>query len=989
MAISVLLVDDHSGVRESLRCLLDKEKSFQVVGEAENGQAAVQLVDELHPDVVVMDVLMPKLNGIEATRTIKERGLDTKVLALSMHSERRYIASMLRAGASGYVLKDHAYSELARAVRSVAGYVPPRQKVMGGTPMLPALDNLQPGDHACCIHETEEEARAVGGPFLCQGLEASEKVLYIADIRNAQMIAEWLDGCGFDMDRRAESGQFKLVRSENACTRGGIFDADRMLAYLREELRLALEEGYRALRVACEMSWALSGFEGSERLSEYEARLNLLLRDAPCAVLCMYDRNRFSPEVLLEALATHPIVICGMEAHNNFHYVPPEDYLAAAPAQTELERKLEGLRGHRQTEASLKRTGDLLSHLFDTFSMPVYYKDSRGAYLECNRAFAEQIIGLPKEEILGRTPEQLACALPDKVRAFTQEKDTQLLAEGGRQVYETQVPCADGAQRSFLMHKQSFVDPQSGGPAIMAMMADLSGQKRAEAESARLFAAIEHAAEAVVIADTAGTIEYVNPAFTEITGYSRAEAVGANPRILKSGRQDAAFYRNLWEDLSNGRVWSGRLVNRRRDGRLYDEEMTISPVRDMRGELTHFVAIKRDITEQATLTARLRQAQKMEAIGTLAGGIAHDFNNILAGIFGYSELGLEEVPPSSRLHGDLRHIHAAAKRAKELVHQILTFSRQAEGERFPLRLDSIIKECLKLLRPSIPSNIEFIVNLGTDCPQVMADAAQMHQIIMNLCTNAYQAMRDTGGTLTVGLHPAVVDGPDAKPGPGLCLTVSDTGHGIPPEILDRIFEPYFTTKPAAEGTGLGLATVHGIVTGHGGTVTVRSEEHKGSTFSVCLPAAPPSLREIRAIVEEPVRGGTERILVVDDEEPLTTMFERVLSSLGYRVTAMHNSPDALAAFKASPQEYDLVLTDQTMPGMTGYQLGQQMLGIRPDIPIILTTGYSDSAYRDATLLNGIRAFMAKPAETGDMARLVRRVLDEARQPDCSPCGEPS
>jgi PAS domain S-box-containing protein len=978
MTISVLLVDDHRGVRESLRCLLDKDKSFHVVGEAENGQLAVQMVERLHPDVVVMDVIMPELNGIDATRTIRKRGYDTKVLALSMHSERRHIANMLRAGASGYVLKDHAYSELAQAVRSVAGYATPGQKVMGSTPLLTALDSLQPGDHVCCVHETEEEVRAVVGPYLQQGLEASERVLYIADIRSPQMIAEWLCGCGVDMERRVESGQFKMVRSESAHTQGGTFNPDRMIAYLKEELREALEEGYGALRVASEMSWALSGFEGSERLGEYEAKLDLLLRDAACAVLCLFDRNQFPPEILLEALATHPVVICGTEVCDNFHHVPPEDYLSPASARAELERKLDGLRRRRQTEAGFKRTADMLTHLFDTFPMPVYYKDSEGAYLECNRPFAEQIMGLPKEKILGHTLDELECALPNDLRTFWQDKETQLVsAGGGSQAYETQVPSADGERRPFLMHMQSFTDLQSGEPAIMGLMTDLSEQKRAEAESARLIAAIEHAAEAVVITDTAGTIQYVNPAFTVITGHSRAEAVGANPRILKSGRQDESFYQKMWGELSEGRVWSGRLVNRRKNGTFYDEEMTVSPVPDPDGSPTHFVAIKRDITEQEALTARLRQAQKMEAIGTLAGGIAHDFNNILAGIFGYSELGLEEVDPSTRLHADLRHIHDAARRAKELVYQILAFSRQVEGERHPLRLESVVKECLKLLRPSMPSNIEILVNLAPDCPRVVADATQMHQIIMNLCTNAYHAMREKGGTLTVGLHPFVVSGADMHDRLEMCLTVSDTGRGMPPEILDRIFEPYFTTKAPGEGTGLGLATVHGIVASHNGAVTVCSDPDLGSTFSVYLPAAPADLPEKRAAEEPPVRGGDERILVVDDEEPLAMLQERVLSRLGYKVTAMKSSLDALAAFKASPNDFDLVLTDQTMPGMTGYQLGQQMLAIRPGIPIILTTGYGDSAHRDAVLLNGIGAFMAKPAEIRDMARLVRRLLDQA------------
>jgi len=372
MAISVLLADDHSGVRESLRCLLEKESSIRVIGEAENGCVAVQMVGLLHPDVVVMDVLMPELNGIEATRTIIDRGYDTKVLALSMHSERRYITNMLRAGASGYVLKDHAYAELARAVRAVAGYVKPSHAVMCGTPMLAALDSLQPGDHVCCVYETEEELRAVVEPYLAQGLEASEKIVYISDIRTPRIVAEWLSKRGMDPDRYFQSGQLKMLGPEDSYIYGGTFDPDRMIAFWKEEMRSALDGGFTALRIAGEMAWAVSGFAGAERLAEYEAKLNLFFHSAPCTVMCLYDRNQFPADALLKELETHPIVICGQEVCDNFYYVAPDDQLPPAPAEAELEQKLDGLRRHRQTESSLKKTADLLTYLFDTFPMPVF-----------------------------------------------------------------------------------------------------------------------------------------------------------------------------------------------------------------------------------------------------------------------------------------------------------------------------------------------------------------------------------------------------------------------------------------------------------------------------------------------------------------------------------------------------------------------------------------------------------------------------------------
>ena len=991
MAISVVLADDHRGVRESLRCLLEKEAGIEVVGEAENGVQAVQLVGLLHPDVVVMDVLMPELNGIEAARRIKECGTDTKILALSMHAERRYIANMLHAGASGYVLKDHAYAELARAVRSVAGYVKPKREVMCGTPMLAALESLQPGDHVCCIHESEEELHDLVPAFFKPALESGEKALYVADIRSPRTIMEWMSLAGIPAEEALADGRFAIMTPEQGMVCGGVFDPDRAISLITREIEAARAAGFTALRVASEMSWIFSACSGAGRLDEYEAKLNRVTANTSCTIMCLYDRNRFRAEILLDTLKSHPIVITGTDVCDNFYHVPSSQSAALPAAEEQLEQKLESLVRHRQTESSLKKTADLLTYLFDTFPMPVYYKDSRGTYLECNRPFAEQILGMPKEKILGRSLDELKCPFPKRLVAFYREQDAKLLAGNDKQVYETRIPCADGSDRPFHVHKQVFVDPQSGEPAIMGLLTDLSDQKRAEAQSALLFAAIEHAAEAVMITDANAVIQYVNPAFEEITGYSPGEAVGMTPRILSSGRQNETFYHNMHESLQRGCAWSGRLVNRRKNGTLYDEEMTISPVPDAQGNIAHYVAIKRDITEKMTLAARLRQAQKMEAIGTLAGGIAHDFNNILAGILGYSELGLDEVETESRVHEDFQRIYNAGRRAKELVQQILAFTHQNEEARHPIRMESIIKECMKLLRPSIPSNIDFLMALEPDCPRVLADGTQMHQIIMNLCTNAYHAMREKGGTLTVGLHAFHVDeifaqcNPELRPGPHIRLSVSDTGQGMPAEILDRVFEPYFTTKTVGEGTGLGLATVHGIVTNHGGAVTVSSEMGVGSTFNVYLPAAT-GLAEERVMEDEPVHGGKERILVVDDEEQLVFLFEKALSRLGYSVTAMNSSVAALEAFKAAPGDFDLILTDQTMPTMTGFQMAGQMLAIRPDLPIILATGYSESIDKDTALRRGISGFITKPAETNAVARLIRRVLDRTQDVPDTPEG---
>ena len=384
--------------------------------------------------------------------------------------------------------------------------------------------------------------------------------------------------------------------------------------------------------------------------------------------------------------------------------------------------------------------------------------------------------------------------------------------------------------------------------------------------------------------------------------------------------------------------------------------------------------------KSVVLEGRLRQAQKIEAIGTLAGGIAHDFNNVLGAIIGYSQMAVDVLPPKSEAREDLALVLDAANRATGLVRQILTFSRQGEAERRPIRIHLVVKEALKLLRPSLPMTIEIQEDIDPACRPVLADATQMHQVIMNLSTNAYHAMRERGGVLAVALKPFVVDRtlarsrPDFHEGLYVRLTVSDTGHGIPKQILERIFDPFFTTKEQGEGTGLGLATTHGIVAAHAGAISVYSEPGKGTTFQVYLPCIEDHVTE-KALDEAPIRGGKERILVVDDEPQLAGLTEKALKRFGYDIVAMTSSVDALAAFRAHPDLFDLIITDQTMPKMTGQQLADEVHAIRPEMPIIITTGFSEGLSAEKAEELGFRALLMKPANTRDIAKLVRDVLD--------------
>ncbi|RLB17584.1 MAG: hypothetical protein DRG63_03560 [Deltaproteobacteria bacterium] len=540
----------------------------------------------------------------------------------------------------------------------------------------------------------------------------------------------------------------------------------------------------------------------------------------------------------------------------------------------------------------------------------------------------------------------------------------------------------------------------SGGPLLnerkeiigcVVTLTDITQRKRVELalleseEKYRLL--VENQTDLVVKVDTEGRFLFVSPSYCEMFGKKEEELLGeVFPPFVPD--DDRGMRAKCMEDLYHP-PYSSYMEQKvlTKDGWRWLAWANKS-ILDEKNNVIAIVSVGRDITEQKQeeeerlkLEAQLRQAQKMEAIGTLAGGIAHDFNNILAAIIGYSELSLDDTLEGSQLRANLQQVLHAAYRARDLVKQILAFSRQGEQERIPISINPIIKEALKLLRASLPATIEIRHDIEKDPGIIEADATQIHQILMNLCTNAEHAMRENGGTLEVKVTRVNLDyevasqHPELHPGPYLRLTVRDTGHGIDRKIMDRIFDPYFTTKEKGEGTGLGLAVVHGIVKAHGGAITVESELGKGSTFHVYFPVIEGE-ETPRETAEELIPTGNERILFVDDEPSIADMGRQLLERLGYDVVTKTNSLEALELFRSEPERFDLVITDMTMPQMTGDRLAQKLLKIRPDIPIILCTGFSQRISEEKAREIGIRAFAMKPILKRDLGNIVRKVLDE-------------
>ncbi len=467
-------------------------------------------------------------------------------------------------------------------------------------------------------------------------------------------------------------------------------------------------------------------------------------------------------------------------------------------------------------------------------------------------------------------------------------------------------------------------------------------RERGKSERRLLATIVEQETDGILTFDTDGEVLYVNPAFETISGYCREEIVGRNVRSFERNGPNQNFFQVMANILGSPRGQTERFINRRNDGTLYDIEVKISPVSGPE-TISAYAAVVRDLTHEVQLERQLCQAQKLEAIATLAGGIAHDFNNILAAIVTNTEMATDHAAEGTELREHLDIIAKAGQRARNLVRQILTLSCQGEKERKPVRLEFIVKECLKLLRASLPTTIDVCYRAGERSGMVLADPTQLHQVVMNLCTNAADAMRE-GGSLTVELASADLPGgeiggdPPLPPGAYLRLSVSDTGHGMDRRTMERIFDPFFTTKEPGRGTGLGLSVVHGIVRNHKGGISCASEPEKGTCFRVYLPLVEGEGTGGEDAPIEAVPKGKERILFLDDEEDIVVSTQKMLVGLGYEVVAGSDSREALNVFRAQPERFDLVITDQTMPHMTGDRLAQEILGLRPGLPILICTG---------------------------------------------------
>ncbi|MFC1523231.1 ATP-binding protein [Thermodesulfobacteriota bacterium] len=518
---------------------------------------------------------------------------------------------------------------------------------------------------------------------------------------------------------------------------------------------------------------------------------------------------------------------------------------------------------------------------------------------------------------------------------------------------------------------------------VSNILAESIIRKRLEDRQILIAAAVDQAGEGVVITDRKGTIQYVNPFMTSMSGYSIEELVGNKLGILKSGKHDREFYKELWETIVSGRAWEGTISNRKKDGSLYEEKMVIAPVLNHAQEITNFVAIKKDITREKNLEAQLLQAQKMEAVGTLAGGVAHDFNNILTSIIGYSEIVLMQLADDDPLKERVKTIYQAGEQAAALTRQLLAFSRKQPLAVIPVNLNEIVTNLSKMLERLIGEDIILQIQTRAEIPSVIADPVQIEQVLMNLVVNARDAM-PCGGCLTIETDVVTLDQQftdhheGLAPGNFAMLTVTDTGEGISQEVLEHIFEPFYTTKEVGRGTGLGLATLYGIIKQHDGHIEIDSMEGKGSTFRIYLPLSTEEKEEESSYEDEELSimpTGQETILVVDDEFSVRKLIVDTLQPLGYQVIDAACVKEAVELNQTFKGAIDLLITDVVMPGMNGLELCEILEPLRPEMRVIFMTGYSDNVVvRQGNLPEG-KILFYKPLAPSRIASLVRGFLD--------------
>ena len=633
---------------------------------------------------------------------------------------------------------------------------------------------------------------------------------------------------------------------------------------------------------------------------------------------------------------------------------------------------------------SVQRKFAELESVYRTAPVCLAVLDRSLRILRVNQGTAE-ILGDAPARLTGRPIVEAAPAVAKLLPPVFEQ-----VLKRGEPVFNLEVTATlDGepdVEHTWIVNCRPLMTENQEPHAISLVMTDVTEHKRAEMERVILSRAIEQTAESILITKSDGTIVYANPACERISGYSRAEMLGQTPRLFKSGKHPEEFYEQLWKTVGSGNVWHGSTINRRKNGTFYEEATTITPVRDAQGRILNYIASKRDVTHERQLERQLRLAQKFEALGRLSGGIAHDFNNVLGAILGWAELGEEQTEPGSKLRSYFEKTQAQAERAAGLIRQLLAYCRRQILERTDLDLNYLASETVAMMGNLIGKQIEVKTILAPDLLGIRADAGQVEQVILNLCLNARDAMAE-GGRLVVETRNVIIDEIYCeshtyfRPGQYVQLSVSDTGSGMSHETLDRIFEPFFTTKDIGKGTGLGLATVYGIVKQHEGFIHVYSEPEHGTVFHVYFPALAEPAKPIsndRKI--ERAAGGRELLLFAEDHDGMRETISDSLSELGYRLLVAKDGAEAVELFNTDRDGIDLAILDVVMPRMGGPEALAEMRKTRPGLLGLFMTGYTSGTDMISQLESENTSLLQKPFSAKQLGAKIREIFDSCARP---------
>jgi len=1004
-SLGILLVEDNPADADLIRELLPASGavSFQVEAVARLSSALARL-QSAGIDLVLLDLGLPDSQGLETLRQLRASAPEVPVIVLTGNNDRMIGLQAAQGGAQDFLVKGQLTQDLLeRAIRySLERFKSATALRESETRFRSLYENAVVG-----FYRTTPDGRV---------LMANPAVLKLLGFSSLEELAQRnLEQEGYAPNYSRAAFKERLEQDglvtgwEAAWTR-----RDGSLRYVRENCRVVRDESGQPVFYEGSIEDITERKLAEAAREEERNLLRTLIDHLPEMVFVRDTAHRFLianqafaqrmdtttdgivgrtdvdfyPPAVASAFAAADRKVFAGGAQLDYQYAvafPNGERLQVMSTKVPLKNALGEVTGlvgvihditsQKLGEQKLRDSEEKFARMFN--SSPVATCLTRikdGFCLDANAAFLT-LFQWSRDEVVGRTVFDLNLWVKLEQRAAL----LALLTDYGVvQNHELELRAKSGQILQILWSGVRLV--VGGENCLLGSALDITDRKRAEEQMLVQFSALTAAANAIVITDRKGRIEWVNPSFTRITGYTPQEAIGQSTRLLKSGQHPSDFYANLWATISTGEVWHGEVVNQGKNGKPYTEDMTITPIRGANGEIAHFVAIKQDITERRALENQLRQAQKMEAMGTLAGGIAHDFNNILAAMVGFGYLLQQDTADNPEAQENVAEILQATNRAKDLVRQILTFSRQREQRPEVIKLEIVVKEALKLLRASLPAHIKIEMRLAPDAPAVLADPTQVYQVAMNLATNALHAMEDRPGRLAVSLDPVLPDAelrrahPELKPVPYARLTVADTGHGMDAQIMERIFDPFFTTKPVGKGTGLGLSVVHGIIKSHDGVITVESQVGVGTTFRVYFPAQTQDLALTETVKSQVSQGRGQKILFLDDEPALTAVSQKQLLRLNYQVTISNSAPEALRWFRENPAQFDLVITDLTMPDMNGVEVARLIHALRPELPIILASGYATSVNAETLREAGILELIEKPVSWTALAAVVHRVL---------------